>query len=250
MPEAWEITTNDTRSEDQVITFIIFCEDQNNEPDYFKSFEIENKLKINCIPNQKKAKLNLINTLEYCADKGLVDCINHSFKIKEGITENIWCVYDRDVENTDFTKIKKSDNINFTTAIETATQAGLKIAWSNDAFELWVLLHFEVIPSDSKLHRNYIYDRLTDLLKMTPPFNVVFESLINKQSFNYKTHLKRRYEFLIYVLPLLKEKIAEAIKNAKILENAFGGDVPYHDCNPCTKVHHLINDILKVQIRD
>jgi len=247
MPEAWEITTSDARSENQVITFIIFCEDQNDEPYYFRSFEVENKLKINCIPNQKKAKLNLINTLSYCSEKGLVDFINHSFKIKEGITENIWCVYDRDIEHIDYSMVKQADDINFTTSIETAKQAGLKVAWSNDAFELWVLLHFEEVPSSQKLHREYVYDRLTDILKKNPQIKKEYNSLIDNNNFQYKQHLKKRFAFLTYVLPLLKENIEEAIKNAKILEKVFESHIPYHDCNPCTKVHHLIADILLAQ---
>lgn len=247
MPEAWEITTSDSRMENQVVTFIIFCEDQNDEPYYFRSFDVENKLKINCVPNQKKAKLNLINTLGYCKDKDLIEFVDHGFKIKEGTTENIWCVYDRDIEHTDFSQVRQEDDINFSTAIETAKQAGLKVAWSNDAFELWVLLHFEEVQSNEKLHRDYVYNRLTEILKDIPQINEKYNDLINDESFHYKRHLKKRVAFLTYVLPLLKEKVLEAIKNAKILEKAFEGHIPYHDCNPCTLVHHLIGDILLAQ---
>lgn len=248
MPEAWDITTTDDRIENRLITFIIFCEDQNDEPFYFRSFEIENKLKINCIPNQKKAKLNLINTLKYCVSNGLVDCIGHSYKIKDGITENIWCVYDRDFEHVDISLNKEEDNLNFTTSIEIAKQSGLKVAWSNDAFELWVLLHFEAVPSNYKLHRDYIYGRLTEILKTNPIIIKKYSNLINNQDFDYKIHLKKRVAFLLYVLPILKEKTTEAIANAKILDKAFEGEVPYHNCNPCTKVHHLVTDILLAQL--
>jgi hypothetical protein len=244
MPEAWEITTSDNRIENKILTFIIFCEDQNDEPYYFRSFEVENKIKINCIPNQKKAKLNLINTLVYCKNAGLVDFVDHAYKIKEGITENIWCVYDRDLEQTDFSKIKDSDDINFTTSIQTATQAGLKVAWSNDAFELWILLHFEIVPNNYKIHRDYIYGRLTEILKTSPAINKEYSALIIANAFNYKMHLKKRFAFLKFVLPILKEKIAEATKNAKILESAFDHSVPYHECNPCTKIHHLTTDLI------
>lgn len=34
-------------------------------------------------------------------------------------------------------------NTEFDEAIRTAERKGIKIAWSNDAFELWILLHFE-----------------------------------------------------------------------------------------------------------
>lgn len=247
MPEAWEITTSDERAENQVVTFIIFCEDENDEPYYFRSFGIENKVKINCIPNQKKGRLNLINTLSYCQNLGLVECIDHTLKIKEGVTENIWCVYDRDLESTDLGEIAEKDNLYFTTAIDTAEKAGLRVAWSNDAFELWVLLHFEVVPASYKLHRNYIYERLTEILKLNPAISKKYDRLINDHTFSYKIHLKQRLAFLLFVLPILKEKLALALNNAEKIEQEFQGHIPYHDCNPCTKVHHLVHSILGAQ---
>ena len=247
MPEAWEITTSDQRSEDQVTTFIIFCEDENDEPFYFRSFGIENKLKINCIPNQKNKKLNLLNTLIYCKNAGLIDYIDHTYKLRENVTENIWCVYDRDFENIDLLQIKESDDLNFTTSIDSALKAGLKVAWSNDAFELWILLHFEKLPN-AKVHRNYIYDRLTDIFKAYPSITEKFNDIITSGDFNYKTHLKRRVSFLNFVLPDIKEKTEQAIENAISMESFFHGGIPYHDCNPCTKVHHLVKDIISFQI--
>ena len=55
----------------------------------------------------------------------------------------IWCVYDRDKEETP-AKLSKG-NISFDESIKTANSNGIKVAWSNDAFELWILLHFEEI---------------------------------------------------------------------------------------------------------
>ena len=247
MHEAWEITTSDNRIENQTTIFIIFCEDQNDEFYYFRSFQVDNKVKINCIPNQRKAKLNLLSTLEYCNSEGLLDCIDHIYQIKEGVTENIWCVYDRDLEHTNMENIKPVDNLNFSTAIDIAKKAGIKVAWSNDSFELWVLLHFELVPNIHKLHRDYIYNRLTDILQIIPTIKSAYSVLIDNKIFNYKIHLKRREAFLTHILPLLKEKMELAIENAKILEKVFEGCVPYHDCNPCTKVHHLVSDLVLAQ---
>ena len=244
MPQAWEITTTDERSEDQITTFIIFCEDQNDEPIYFRSFQIANKLKINCIPNQKKAKINLLNTLSACLNDGLMDCINNIYQIKKDVTENIWCVYDRDLEDINLLNIKQMHELDFTTAITMATQSGLKVAWSNDAFELWVLLHFEQVPIGNKFHRNYIYERLTEILKVNPSVCEAYSDLIDNNVFNYKTHLKRRQAFLTYIVPILKSKTSIAIENAIILEKNYNGNIPYHDWNPCTMVHRLVKDIL------
>ncbi len=86
--------------------------------------------------------------------------------------------------------IDGDDNLNFTAAIQTANQAGLKVAWSNDAFELWILLHFEEVPYDNMLHRDYIYQRLTDILRTFPSINAQYDRIIQNGSFNYKAHLR------------------------------------------------------------
>lgn len=247
MPEEWEMTSGDSRTENQLTTFIVFCEDQNDEPIYFRSFEVENKVKINCIPNQKKSKLNLINTLAYCNDAGLVECVDHRYRIWEGTTENIWCVYDRDLENEDLEQIRAVDDLEFTTAIQTAEDAGLRIAWSNDAFELWILLHFEEVAATAKLHRVAIYARLTKILVAVSAIKAEYFESINNGTFGYKKNLKKKYAFLTHVLPILKTKLQEAIVNATRLEENFMHAIPYQDCNPCTRVHHLINDILAAQ---
>ncbi len=80
MPEAWEITKSDSRDENQIIVFIIFCEDQNDEPYYFRSFQVENKIKINCIPNQKQAKLEFDKYVIFCEAKGLLECVDHELR--------------------------------------------------------------------------------------------------------------------------------------------------------------------------
>lgn len=247
MPEPWDLTTDDERKEENITTFLIFCEDQNDEPFYFRSFEAPGKLKINCIPNQKKAKLNLINTINYCHQKGLMDCSNHTYKVKDGVMEHIWCVYDRDMEHADLTQILAKDDINFTSSINAATTAGINVGWSNDAFELWILLHFEKVVPGAKIHRDEIYERLTELFKKEPAVATRFSVALANGKFGYKTHLKERTAFLTLVLPVLKPKVGEAIKNAKELDVNFAHTIPYHDCNPCTKVYNLTERLIAAQ---
>src|SRR5688572_5623024 len=147
MSEPWDITGSDDRVVDSLPVFIIFCEDQNYEPSYFKSFEKETLLKINCIPNQKGSWRNINNALAYCYKAGMIDFVDNHYKQKPGIKQNLWCVYDRDLENEDLSKIQAHDDTGFTSSIQIANHCGIKVAWSNDAFELWILLHFEKVPT-------------------------------------------------------------------------------------------------------
>lgn len=245
MAEPWEIKSDDSRSTNTLTTFIIFCEDELCEPFYFRAFEKENKnIKVNTVENQRAGKLNLNATIKYCADRGMMDTVDHSYVLKQDVTENIWCVYDRDLENEDLTLIEEVHDIDFTTAVRAAENSRLKVAWSNDAFELWILLHFEAVPVGQRLHRRYIYERLTEIFKALDPQSPELKAIASHALFNYKDWMKRKGKFLVHVLPLLRDRRATAIANAQALEAGFAGGIPYHNCNPGTKVHHLVSAMM------
>lgn len=242
--EQWDLKVTDDREADGLTTFIIFCEDQNSEPQYFDSFAVDGKLKINTIKNQKQGKLNLDNTIAHCKDTGLIIFENDNYVVNPETNHNIWCVYDRDQENIDFALIRPAENIAFDTAIQTATTAGLNVAWSNDAFELWVLLHFETVPSIA-FHRNYIYGRLTEIFRHLPNTSDEFQQIVNNPNFNYKTSFKKRAYFITHVLPLLRARTKDAIQRAIQLDAAFAANVQFHLRNPCTKVYKLVELLSK-----
>ena len=247
MAEAWELKPDDSREEDTIITFIIFCEDENDEPAYFRSFNIEHKLRVNPIANQKQGKLNLLNTIEKCEADGLMIFQDGKYHVLPDVTKHIWCVYDRDMEYPNLELVKKKDDIDFTSSISLAVDSGLNVAWSNDAFELWILLHFEEVPIGQRIHRNYIYDRLTDILKTVQPRTSELNDITSHPSFYYKTKFKRRGAFHIHILPLLQDRRNDAIERAKRLEIIYDNKTPYHNCNPCTKVHNLVEELIKHQ---
>ena len=63
-------------------------------------------------------------------------------------------------------------------------------------------------------------------------------------TFNYKTFCKTARNFITIVLPMLASKREIAIARAKVLEAAFNDNHKSHECNPCTKVHHLVESII------
>lgn len=246
MAEPWEIKQDDSRAENSMTTFIIFCEDSVSEPIYFRSFQNGN-LKVNTVDNQRAGRLNLNATVLYCSEKGLMDCHGGAYRLNAEVTENIWCVYDRDFEHPDLTQIQPVNDISFTTAIQGAQDAGLKVAWSNDAFELWVLLHFEMVPLGARLHRNYIYERLTENFKTVTPRTPELDALTANPRFCYKNAMKNRGDFITHVLPLLRTRQAVALAHAQVLEATFPAATPFHNCNPCTKVHRLVQELIAAQ---
>jgi hypothetical protein len=240
----WDLQTDDNRTADRLRTFIIFCEDEHHECLYFQSFEKTiSDLKVNAIPNVRSKKLNLNATIDTCVQKGLMGFEDNRYVIVPGTTENIWCVYDRDMESRNWNDIRPSDHIDFDTAIMAGERAGLKIAWSNDVFELWLLLHFEDVPTGSVLHRDYVYERLTDIFKNQLDKDAEMEELTANETFNYKQNMKRRDRFIGQVIPNLKSRTVYAIERARRLEAMFNPTQQFHLRNPCTMVHHIVLDM-------
>jgi hypothetical protein len=243
--EPWDLKPDDERIADSLNTFIIFCEDEHHEKLYFQSFEgrVPN-LKINAISNLRAKKLNLIATIQIGVQKGLIGFENGSYRVLDGVTEHLWCVYDRDMESPNWADIPEHYHVDFDTAIIAAESAGLKVAWSNDIFEMWLLLHFEPIPQGNILHRTYIYDRLTHIFKHDVPHDAEMAELTANDTFNYKTNMKRRDRFINQVIPLMHLRTEAAIANASLLEMQFDAQVPFHLRNPCTMVHYLVQEIV------
>jgi hypothetical protein len=241
--DPWDIRKSDEREADKLTTFIIFCEDSVSEPLYFRSFS-NDRVQINEIANQRSKKLNLESTIEKCTEDGLMAFDGQRHKVNEGIRERIWCVYDRDIENTDLAQIEKKNNIGFDNAISLAVDAGLQIAWSNDCFELWILLHFEDVEPENPFHRNIIYERLSEIFRELKDKSEALIQITNHPMFSYKDSFKNRENFLNHVLPLLKQNTDLAIERATRLEaSVCQNNIPFHAQNPCTMVHKLVNSI-------
>ena len=170
----------------------IACEGTTEEL-YFSDFEQKQSISI-------KAKSH------GCSNEKLVeDAIE---KINEGY-DIIWAVFDYDKDKN----VKNQQN-QIDKAYSEAKKNNIKIAFSNDAFELWYLLHFKpVTPSWS---RDIL---LSELKKFIPKY--------------HKT--------LVGMYQRLKYKQVTAIKNAKIL---FPASIARSmQKNPSTSVHLLVIEL-------
>ncbi len=98
-------------------TILIVCEGENTEPSYFKRFRLLTAdiktigLGFNTISLVGRAE-KLSNEREY---------------------EQVWCVFDKD----------SNDKVIFNRAVQLAKAKGFNVAYSNQAFEYWIILHFE-----------------------------------------------------------------------------------------------------------
>jgi hypothetical protein len=237
----WESKQDDQRSANSITNFIIICEDTNSEPIYFKYFETEN-IKVNCIKNKKSMMQNVISAIQYCEEHDVMTCENGQFCISEGT--NVWCVFDRDKEETE-EKIQRG-NIEFNESIETAKRRGIKVAWSNDAFELWILLHFEDVDL-TLTERSYYYERLTEIFRNHENPNEDLQKVLRHDTYSYKRDLKSENNFRAIVRSEIVDKTTEAIDRASALEEQFNSDgLQNHQKAPLTLVHHLVQELIEI----
>src|SRR5690606_34321653 len=71
--------------------------------------------------------------------------------------EDIWCVFDMDVHYANVANQKQD----FNNAIKIANSNNIQVAYSNDCFELWFVLHYQNISA--QLHRGNYYKILDHL---------------------------------------------------------------------------------------
>ncbi|MFC2659159.1 MAG: RloB family protein, partial [Segatella sp.] len=111
-------------------------------------------------------------------------------------------------------------------AIEDAKKEGMNCAWSNQAFELWYVLHFQYLVTgvDRKQYIEMIEDKVRKASK--------------SKKFKYKKNDVGFYQ-------ILQEHGNEdfAFKNAEKLRNRHKGKVDYAAHNPRTEVDLLVDEL-------
>lgn len=187
-------------------TILIVCEGQ-TEKLYFESFPVLG-VKVRAIDLKGQAKQKLVeSTVEIVAsidDKDL----------------EVWCVFDMDM------KRGADEFADFDNAITKALNHGYKVAYSNDAFELWFYLHFDF--TDAQHLRTFYYKELG-----------------KRFGINYVKDGKN-YDFCLKVYNTLKNdknsSQEKAIERARTLFEQQE-NLPYHQQNPNTKVYELVEEL-------
>jgi RloB-like protein len=189
-------------------TILIVCEGQ-TEKLYFESFPVLG-IRIRAIDLEGQAKLKLVQSTQE-----IIDNANEDY-------DEVWCVFDMDIRRG------ADEFADFDNAITKALLLGYKVAYSNDAFELWFYLHFDY--TDSQHLRSFYYKELGKRLGI-----------------NYIKDGKK-YDFCLKIYNILKidnnSSQEKAIERARLLYEQQT-NLPYHQQNPNTKVFELVEELNK-----
>ncbi len=192
--------------------FLIVCEGEKTEPNYFKSFP----RKVGAFVYDFTFEGGGISTIKV-VEKAIELRVLSPLKY-----DRVWAVFDKDSFLSN----------QFNGAISKAKSNNIGCAWSNEAFELWYLLHF--------------LNRVTAMQR--DEYQAAIEKVINKiithsskskkiKLFKYKKNAPDMY------FTLLKYGNQQnAIRWAKALVRQHTGR-NFSNYNPCTKVFELVEEL-------
>lgn len=202
---------------DLAIRFLIISEDTKSSTDYFKA-----------LIKEVQAACSGSEVVGIAKDSVVQGCGMSTTRLLKEAKKK------RDSEQTSFDRcwlvFDKDDFKDFNQAIKEATDAGFDVAWSNESFELWYLLHFRyqntAIPRDecTKALEKEIQKRKPDFKydKSSSPMHTILAEHGNQE---------------------------QAIKNAEKLRNSYQ-NTTYSNQNPCTHVDRLIKEITDPEVRE
>lgn len=172
--------------------FLIVCEGEKTEPHYFEKFRVPS-----LVVNVEGLGMNTVSLVQ------------QALVLRDiGKYDQTWCVFDKD----DFPAR------NFNEAITLANRNRVKVAYSNQSFELWYVLHF--------CYMHTAINR-TDYMK------ILDKELGHEYKKNSTTIFDELYQHQ-----------AIAIKNAKKLLGQYQPSRPSKD-DPSTTVHKLVEQLLE-----
>ncbi len=193
-------------SRDIKVYFLIVCEGLKTEPNYFKSFP----LKIGNYVYDLSFEGGGISTKKV---------VEKAIELRDNSPQEydrVWAVFDKD-------SFQKEQ---FNGAIQKAKANEIHCAWSNEAFELWYLLHFQYrnTSMSRKDYEKSIEKSINKLIKDSPKFK-------------YKKNSLEMYSILQKYGD--QQQASNWAKNLMSLHTSK--DFSSH--NPCTTVHLLVEEL-------
>ena len=208
MPQGRELKSLEIRN-----LFRIYCEGENTEPEYFRSFPVNTETKVEAIGLGRSKTALVEKAIELLSKDQLLKRQKNYDPDRQ-----LWVVFDYDIRH------EVNEAFDYSQAIELAHRNGMHVAYSNDSFELWFVLH-------SRYHNTAITRK------------EYYEILSSELNCNYEEEGKtKEFARSLYQIFLTRQK--DAIQNARRLYED-NRHLNFHDQNPCTTVFQLVEQLNK-----
>lgn len=216
-----------TNDRETVPDIIIACEDSVSSPTYFRMI-IDTLIKKKIITQDSF----VIAKHQHTNPMGVLDDLK-VYKDDNGKTykdfDHKWIVIDKDSQRVNGGGHKKEDfNNTLQKAKSSKSNLNIEVAYSNDSFELWYLLHFEY--RTTAILRDDILKEVIKRLKELEPHKF---SKLNKDNIKQENYTKSIFKTLLPLQDI-------AIRNAKKLLESYGDNYNPESNNPSTRVHLLV----------
>ncbi len=188
--------------------FLIVCEGERTEPNYFKSYK-------------KKLPKDMLDTIDISGEgdntigvvqKAIASRDNRAVSVTLPPYDEVWAVFDRD----SFPAKRVNE------AIQIAKANGIHDGFSNEAFELWYVLHFQYLDTGISRHQ-YI-----------EVLNRIFQHNLGKKYTKNDPNIYNDLE------EIGNKELAK--KFAQKLRNLFTADLPA-DSKPLTNIDLLVSSL-------
>lgn len=189
-------------------SILIVCEGTKTEPNYFEAFA------------EKQQGVIVYDIEVKGLGRGTKGVVEKAIELKnKNNYDRVWAVFDKD-------EFPAKD---FNEAILMGQNNGIEIAWSNEAFELWYLYHFQNVTTC--VSRKHYEEKISAAVNVSPKY---------KSKKKYKYAKKDPENFWIMTT---YGSMDSAIQYAKTKHLEYT-DSRYANQNPCTTVYRLVRQLL------
>lgn len=195
-------------------TILIVCEGENTEPSYFNQF-----------------RLSSATVKPVGEGYNTIALVKRAMQLAtESTYEQVWCVFDADPKPDNPTQAS-----NFNTAIDMAESQAFGVAYSNQAFEYWIILHFSDHQGGGMPRTDYN----RKINKLLTPFKINYDGksskLVTEELFDLLNGIDEETG---------KKRIELAIKRAERNFKRFDHTNPAEE-ESSTTVFRLVRELLK-----
>ena len=187
---------------------LIVCEGTKTEPNYFEAFA------------EKQQGVIVYDIEVKGLGRGTKDVVEKAIDLKnKNNYDRVWAVFDRD-------EFPAKD---FNEAIAMGQKNSIEVAWSNEAFELWYLYHFQNVKTG--VSRKDYEEKISTAVNASPKYK-------SKKKYRYAKKDPNNYKIMTTYGSM---ESALRYAEAKHLEYA---DSRYANQNPCTTIYQLVRQLL------